>query len=153
VLSLTGGGGITVDAATGAITHASSATSAGTARATVARDAGGGFNAGTITAALDGNAATATDFTGMLAGDATGSQAAATTVTGKALTGFTSASGSVTDSDTLLSAISKFDGNTALKAPLASPTFTGSVTLPHCFCKLVPLTFPLLKDKAKDVLS
>lgn len=146
VLSLTGGGGITVDAATGAITLGSSATSAGTAGAIVARDANGGFTAGTITGTLNGNAATATtatDFTGMLAGDVTGTQAAttiaATTVTGKALTGFTSAAGSVTASDTLLSAISKLDGNTALKAPLASPTFTGSVTLPAGSATTAPL--------------
>jgi hypothetical protein len=146
VLSLTSGGGITVDAATGAITLGSSATSAGTAGAIVARDASGGFTAGTINGTLNGNAATATtatDFTGMLAGDVTGSQAAttiaATTVTGKALTGFTSAVGSVTASDTLLSAISKLHGNTALKAPLASPTFTGSVTLPAGSATAAPL--------------
>jgi hypothetical protein len=146
VLSLTGGGGISVDAATGAITLGSSATSAGTAGAIVARDASGGFTAGTITAALNGNAATstsATSFTGPLTGDVTGTQAATTiadaTVTGKVLTGFTSASGSVTASDTLLSAISKLDGNTALKAPLASPTFTGSVTLPAGSATAAPL--------------
>jgi hypothetical protein len=146
VLSLTGGGGISVDAGTGAITLGSSATSAGTAGAIVARDASGGFTAGTITAALNGNAATATSatsFTGILTGDVTGTQAAttiaATTVTGKVLTGFASASGSVAASDTLLSAISKLDGNVALKAPLASPTFTSSVTLPTGSATAAPL--------------
>ena len=146
VLSLTGGGGITVDAGTGVITLGSSATSAGTAGAIVARDASGGFTAGTITAALNGNAATATSatsFTGPLTGDVTGTQAAttiaATTVTGKVLTGFTSAAGILAASDTLLSAISKLDGNVALKAPLASPTFTGSVTLPAGTATAAPL--------------
>jgi len=146
VLSLTGGGGISVDAGTGAITLSSSATSAGTAGAIVARDASGGFTAGTITAALNGNAATATSatsFTGPLTGDVTGTQAATTiadaTVTGKVLTGFTPASGTLAASDTLLSAISKLDGNVALKAPLASPTFTGSVTLPAGSATAAPL--------------
>jgi hypothetical protein len=146
VLSLTGGGGISVDAGTGAITLGSSATSAGTAGAIVARDASGGFTAGTITGTLNGNAATATSatsFTGPLTGEVTGTQAAtaiaATTVTGKVLTGFTSASGTLAASDTLLSAISKLDGNVALKAPLASPTFTGSVTLPAGSATAAPL--------------
>jgi hypothetical protein len=79
VLSLTSGGGITVDAATGVVTLGSSATSANTASAIVARDASGNFTAGIITAALNGNANTATDatnFTGMLVGDVTGTQSA-----------------------------------------------------------------------------
>jgi N-acetylneuraminic acid mutarotase len=149
VLSLIGGGGISVDAGTGVITLGSNATSAGTAGAIVARDANGGFTAGTISAALNGNAATATtagsatNFTGTLAGDVTGSQSATTiadaTVTGKLLTGFTSAPGMVAASDSILSAINKLNGNTALKAPLASPTFTGSVTLPAGSATNAPL--------------
>ncbi len=146
VLSLTSGGGITVDSATGVVTLGSSATSANTAGAIVARDANGEFTAGTITAALNGNAATATSatsFTGLLTGDVTGTQSATTiadaTVTGKLLTGFTSAAGTLAASDTLLSAISKLDGNLALKAPLASPTFTGSVTLPAGSATTAPL--------------
>lgn len=91
----------------------------------------GSFN-GTFTGALNGNSATATDFTGALAGEVTGTQGAttiaATIVTSKALTGFSSGAGTITVSDTLLSAIGKLDGNIALKAPLASPTFTGTVT-------------------------
>jgi N-acetylneuraminic acid mutarotase len=146
VLSLTSGGGITVDSATGVVTLGSSATSVNTAGAIVARDANGEFTAGTITAALNGNAATATSatsFTGLLTGDVTGTQSATTiadaTVTGKLLTGFTSAAGTLAASDTLLSAISKLDGNLALKTPLASPTFTGSVTLPAGSATTAPL--------------
>jgi N-acetylneuraminic acid mutarotase len=149
VLSLTGGGGITVDAGTGAITLGSNATSAGTAGAIVARDANGGFTAVTISAALNGNAATATmagsatNFTGALAGDVTGSQTANTIadakVTGKLLTGFTSIAGTVAATDSILSAINKLNGNAALKAPLASPTFTGSVTLPAGNATAAPL--------------
>jgi hypothetical protein len=146
VLSLTSGGGITVDAATGVITLGSSATSANTDSTIVARDASGNFAAGTITAALNGNATTATDasnFTGMLAGEVTGTQAAtaiaATTVTGKALTGFASTSGTVAATDSILSAINKIDGNTALKAPVASPTFAGSVTMPAGTATTAPI--------------
>ena len=139
VLSLTGGGGISVDAGTGAITLGSNATSAGTAGAIVARDASGGFTAGTITAALNGNATTATSatsFTGPLAGDVTGTQSAAAiadaTVTGKLLMGFTSAAGTIAATDSILSAINKLNGNTALKAPLASPMWRASSPSAMC---------------------
>lgn len=53
------------------------ATSTNTPSRLVARDAGGNFAAGTITATLNGNATTAssaTNFTGSLAGDVTGTQ-------------------------------------------------------------------------------
>lgn len=46
------------------------------------------------------------------------------------LTGYTSGSGTVAASDTVLQAIQKLNGNDGLKAPLASPTFTGTVTMP-----------------------
>jgi hypothetical protein len=48
---------------------------------------------------------------------------------GSTLTGFTSGSGTVGATDTILQAIQKLDGNIALKANSASPTFTGTVTL------------------------
>ena len=82
VTSLRGGGGITVSDTTGSITLGSSAGSANTPESIVARDASGDFAAGTITANLLGNAATATaalsaaDFTGALIGDVTGTQGA-----------------------------------------------------------------------------
>ena len=44
------------------------------------------------------------------------------------LTGYTSGAGTVASTDTILQAIQKLNGNDALKAPLASPTFTGTVT-------------------------
>lgn len=77
--------------------------------------------------------ALATDsFGGLLAGDVTGGQSATaiadTTVTGKRLTGFASGTGTLSDNDSILSAIGKLHGNSALQAPLASPNFTGSVT-------------------------
>lgn len=45
------------------------------------------------------------------------------------ISGFTSGSGTVSATDTILQAIQKLDGNIGLKANLASPTFTGTVTL------------------------
>jgi hypothetical protein len=51
VLSLTGGGGISVNTGTGAITLGSNATSANTASTIVLRDGGGSFSAGTISVA------------------------------------------------------------------------------------------------------
>jgi len=135
VLSLTGGGGISVSGSTGAITLGSSGTSANTPSTLVLRDASGNFTAGTITATLSGNASTATtatNFTGSLTGDVTGTQSAnaiaATVVTGKTITGFVSGAGTVTAADSILSALNKLDGNIALRATLASPTFTGTVT-------------------------
>lgn len=46
------------------------------------------------------------------------------------LTGYTSGSGTIAGTDTILQAIQKLNGNDALKAALASPTFTGTPTLP-----------------------
>lgn len=61
----------------------------------------------------------AASFTGSLVGDVTGTQGAtaisASTVTGKLITGFSSGAGTVAASDTILQAINKLDGNTALK--------------------------------------
>lgn len=69
-----------------------------------------------------------------LAGDVTGAPQtntiSAATVTGKALTGFVSGAGTITAADTILTGFNKINGNDLLKAPLASPTFTGTPTLP-----------------------
>lgn len=69
-----------------------------------------------------------------LAGDVTGAPQtntiAAATVTGKALTGFVSGAGTITAADTILTGFDKINGNDLLKAPLASPTFTGTPTMP-----------------------
>jgi hypothetical protein len=51
-------------------------------------------------------------------------------VIGKVLTGYTAGAGTVVATDNILQAIQKVDGNDALKAPLASPTFTGTPILP-----------------------
>jgi len=79
-----------------------------------------------------GKALAAENFSGLLAGDVTGGQNATAisnaTVTGKLLTGFSSGTGPLTAADSILSAIGKLDGNNALKAPLDSPAFTGTVS-------------------------
>jgi len=72
-------------------------------------------------------------LTGEAAGGGTGSFAVTLTnsaVIGKVLTGYASGAGVVVATDTILQAIQKINGNDALKAPIASPTFTGVVTLP-----------------------
>lgn len=55
---------------------ANAATSLNTANAIVKRDASGNFSAGSITASLNGNANSASSFSGALLGDVTGSQTA-----------------------------------------------------------------------------
>ena len=51
-------------------------------------------------------------------------------VIAKVLTGYTAGAGTVASTDNILQAIQKLDGNNALRAPLASPTFTGTPSLP-----------------------
>lgn len=46
------------------------------------------------------------------------------------LVGFVSGAGAVSPLDSILSAFQKIDGNNALKAPIASPTFTGAPAAP-----------------------
>jgi hypothetical protein len=49
---------------------------------------------------------------------------------GGLLTGYVSGAGTVASTDTILQGIQKLNGNDALKAPLASPAFTGTPTAP-----------------------
>ena len=73
----------------------------------------------------------AKNFTDALSGDVTGTQSstliAPSVITGKNLEGYQSLSGELSNNDTILSALGKLEGNSVLKAPLASPTFTGTV--------------------------
>ncbi len=100
---------------------------------------GGGTATGTNTGDqtnITGNAATVTTNAN-LTGDVT-SIGNATTLTNapviaKVLTGYTSGAGTVAATDSILQAIQKLNGNDALKANLASPTFTGTVTIPTPF--------------------
>ena len=78
-------GGVSASNISGGVTAANNATESSTPNTIVKRDASGNFSAGTITATLNGNAATATtatnatttaNFSGALSGDVTGTQAA-----------------------------------------------------------------------------
>ena len=55
------------------------------------------------------------------------------------LTGYSSTTGTISTSDTFISAIGKLNGNIATKANIASPTFTGTVTLPAGTTTVAPL--------------
>lgn len=80
-----------------------------------------------------GNAATVTTIP-TLSGDVTNAGNAVTVtnaaVIGKLLTGYSASAGTVAATDSILQAFNKTQGNIALRAPLASPTFTGTVTIP-----------------------
>ena len=62
-------------------------------------------------------------------------------VIGKVLTGFTSGSGAVTSSDSILAAIQHLDGNVGLKVAKAGDTMTGSLLLPNGTTALPALAF------------
>lgn len=127
---------------------ATTATNLNTINTIVARDGSGNFSAGTITAALSGNATTATtatNFSGSLAGDVTGTQAAtaisATTVTGKLITGYVSGAGTVAATDTILQAINKLNGNAQLiQAGTSVVSVASNVTLTNKGLHLVDTT-------------
>lgn len=116
---------------------ANAATNLNTASTIVRRDASGNFTAGTITAALSGNATTATtatNFSGSLAGDVTGTQGAtvvskiqSTTVSGTTGTGNVMFSASPTTTGTLTAAAISASG--AITGSNLSGTNTGDITL------------------------
>lgn len=94
---------------------------------------GGTATFSSFVGALTGNASTVTTNAN-LTGDVT-SIGNATTLTNapviaKVLTGYTSGAGTVASTDSILQAIQKLNGNDGLKAPLASPTFTGTPSGP-----------------------
>ncbi len=123
------------------------ATSINTASKVVARDASGNFAAGTITAALAGNAATATklatarnislsgDVSGTVSFDGSGAVDIATTVANDS---HTHAFNNLTSKPTTVSGYgitdaytkTEMDSALSLKAPLASPALTGTPTAP-----------------------
>jgi hypothetical protein len=128
--------------------YAATITNALSLKAPLASPTFTGITTGTFSGPLTGNVTgnvtgSAGSFTGSLVGDVTGTQAAtaisAATVTGKALTGYVSGAGTVSATDTILTAINKLNGNDGLKAPLASPTFTGTVVLPTGTSSVAPL--------------
>ena len=115
------------------------ATSSNTASTLVERDASGNFSANIITAALNGNATTATNattainFTGSLSGDVTGTQSAtsisSTTVTGKLLTGYVVGTNTaILATDSVLTAFEKVQGQLNSTSGSAITALTGDVT-------------------------
>jgi len=111
------------------------ATSANTALTLVKRDGSGNFSAGTITAALSGNATTATtstNFSGNLAGDVTGPQGTTAVALVGGVSAATIASGAqlanaATNLDTV-STIVKRDSSGNFSAGTISANLTGTVT-------------------------
>jgi hypothetical protein len=81
-----------------------------------------GLTAGTVT--------TNANLTGEVTSSGNATTVTNAAVIGKVLTGYTSGAGTVAATDNILQAIQKLNGNDALKAPLASPTFTGTPSLP-----------------------
>jgi hypothetical protein len=69
-------------------------------------------------------------LTGQLGGTSASPTITNAAVIAKTLTDYAAGAGTVSSADNILTAIQKLDGNDALKAPLASPTFTGTVTAP-----------------------
>ena len=130
--NLSGG---TVNATTGTFSGAVSASNFSGSHAGTSSGINTGDQTITLTGGVTGSGAgsfVATVITNAsLTGDVT-SVGNATTLTNapviaKVLTGYVSGAGVVAATDSILAAIQKINGNTALKAPLASPAFTGAV--------------------------
>jgi len=131
----------TISTASKVSNSATTATDANTASTIVARDASGNFTAGTVTAALSGNATTATTLANArnIAGQSFNGSANIS-IAPTDLTGVTSTAAEINilDGATLsVTELNYVDGVTSAiqtqldaKAPLASPTFTGTVVLP-----------------------
>ena len=126
----TSGNGISgsVSSEGGTFTVSSNATNANTASTIVYRDASGNFSAGTVTAALNGNASTAstlaTSRTIALSGDVSGSASfnGGSNITITATVADDSHNHIIGNVDGLQSALDA-------KAPLASPSLTGTATI------------------------
>lgn len=85
---------------------------------------------GTAAGLTAGNVTTNANLTGDVTSVGNATTLTNAPVIAKVLTGFTSGAGTVTSSDSILSALQKVNGNDALKAPLASPALTGTPTAP-----------------------
>ena len=95
----------------------------GTANATNANLTGMVTSVGNTTTVV-----TNADLTGEVTSSGNATTVTNAAVIAKVLTGYTAGAGTVAATDNILQAIQKIDGNDALKAPLASPTFTGTVS-------------------------
>jgi hypothetical protein len=117
------------------VTIGTDATSADTAGTIVARDGSGGFSAGTITANLSGNATTATtatNFSGSLSGDVTGTQSATVVslVGGQTAANVAAATvlANAATSANTANAIVRRDGSGGFSAGTITANLTGNVT-------------------------
>ena len=124
-----GGTGVTTSTGTGSVVLSNSPTlvtpALGTPSALVGTNITGtaaGLTAGTVT--------TNANLTGEVTSVGNAATVTNAAVIAKVLTGYTSGAGTVAATDNILQAVQKLNGNDALKAPLASPTFTGTPTLP-----------------------
>ncbi len=136
------GGQSAINIASGVV-RANAATAVASNNTIVARDINGDFSADQITATqgfvgnLSGNASTVTTIPN-LTGEVTNTANAITlnnaAVIGKLVGGtYVPATGAVAATDNIIQAIGKVEGNANLKAPINSPTFTGTVTMPTPF--------------------
>ncbi|MFC4401071.1 hypothetical protein ACFOX1_13790, partial [Mariniflexile soesokkakense] len=85
---------------------------------------------GTASGLTAGNVTTNANLTGEVTSVGNAATLTNSAVIGKVLTGYTSGSGTVSATDNILQAIQKLNGNDVLKAPLASPTLTGTPLAP-----------------------
>lgn len=151
VVSLVGGQTAANVAAGSVLANAS--TSSNSAGAIVRRDGSGNFSAGTITAALNGNASTATStptLTGTFSGDVTGTQSATVVSFVGGQTSTNVASGSIaanaaTDSNTP-STIVKRDGSGNFSAGIITASLSGNASTATNATNATNLTGSLLGD-------
>lgn len=85
---------------------------------------------GTASGLTAGNVATNANMTGEVTSVGNATTVTNASVIGKLLTSFVSGAGTVSSSDSILTAIQKIVGNVALKADISSPTLTGSPRAP-----------------------
>lgn len=85
---------------------------------------------GTAAGLTAGNVTTNANLTGDVTSVGNATTLTNAPVIAKVLTGYVSGAGTISATDSILSAFQKINGNDALKAPIANPTFTGTVIAP-----------------------
>ncbi len=128
-------GGQSAAAVASGVIAANAATNLNTVSTIVKRDASGNFSAGTITAALNGNATsatTATNFSGSLSGDVSGPQAATvvSVVGGQSASTIASATSTVNAATALnnMNTLVKRDGSGNFSAGTITANLTGNIS-------------------------
>lgn len=85
---------------------------------------------GTASGLTAGNVTTNANLTGDVTSVGNSTTLTNAPVIAKVLTGYVSGAGTVASTDSILQAFQKINGNVALNAPIASPTFTGTPAAP-----------------------